>query len=163
MSLKYLPDASRLWLFAANRPMEDNELEQLNNLLTDFVSGWKAHGSDLSAGFDVVHKGIVVVAVDESVAPPSGCSIDKVFRLLKEFGDQHGLDFFNRLNLVKPNCNSMAVFSRADAEAALRDKVLGAYDLVLNPEIATLKDFRSGYLQPFNQNWLGQKLLAPLS
>src|SRR5262245_34781753 len=101
MSLEYLPGNARIWTFVASRELNEEERKDLEMMLKDFVSSWKAHGNDLLAGFEINLNCIAVVGVDESHELPSGCSIDKAFRLLREFGDQKGLDFFNRLLIVK--------------------------------------------------------------
>ena len=97
MSLQGLPDSSRIWLFAADRVLSESESEALQQDLMMFVAEWQAHGADLTAGFELRYGACLVIAVDESQAAPTGCSIDKAFRLLQRFGSEHKMDFFNRL------------------------------------------------------------------
>ena len=81
--LPSMPDASRVWMFGAQRFLTPDEANHLQAEMSHFVSGWQAHGKDLLAGFWLLLNNVLVVAVDESKEPPSGCSIDKVFKLLK--------------------------------------------------------------------------------
>jgi hypothetical protein len=41
-----------------------------------------------------------VLAVDEQVEMPSGCSIDSSVKLMKDIGNEFQIDFFNRLKLI---------------------------------------------------------------
>jgi hypothetical protein len=93
MSITQLSPGSRVWFFIANRPLNSEEAAQLTGVMSEFVSGWKSHGSALSADFDFRWNALLTVAVDESVEAPSGCSIDKVFRLLNDFMTATGIDF----------------------------------------------------------------------
>jgi hypothetical protein len=159
MILSHLPNSARLWLFTASRPMEEDELQWVESSLNEFVSAWTSHGAVLAAGFTVLHKTIIAIAVDESAEAPSGCSIDKAFRLLAECGEKLKLDFLNRLLLVKPYCNIARVFNQNEATEAYHSGGIGAHDLVLNPALATLGQLRDNYLQPFSENWIGKKLI----
>lgn len=162
MSLERLPGHARVWLFASNRLLTEEEEEVLTAQLAAFVADWTAHGASLSAGYALLHHSLVVVAVDEQAAQPTGCSIDKVFRLLQTFGDEHQVGFFDRLNLIKPTCNSAVIYSSRAAKEAFDQGLIGWNDLVLNPEIQSLNAFRQSYLQPLSENWLGKKWKSSL-
>jgi len=109
MSLAHLSPGSRVWFFIADRPLTEAEAAQLKMAMSEFVSGWKSHGSALSAGFELRWNALLAVAVDESVEAPSGCSIDKVFRLLTDFTAATGIDFLNRLLLLVPQPDGTAL------------------------------------------------------
>lgn len=93
--LPSMPDASRVWLFGAQRVLTPSEASNLETEMSQFVSGWQAHGKDLLAGFGLLFHSVLVVAVDESKEPPSGCSIDKVFKLLQLQQRKKRFGFFN--------------------------------------------------------------------
>ncbi|MGB1481535.1 MAG: hypothetical protein ACPG66_09215 [Flavobacteriales bacterium] len=71
-----LPDAARVWIYTANRPLTADELRATNAHLQAFVSTWVAHGAPLRAEAAVLLNQLVVLAVDESAQTPTGCSID---------------------------------------------------------------------------------------
>jgi len=71
-----LPDAARVWVYTANRPLTADELRTTNAHLQAFVSTWAAHGDPLRAEAAVLLNQLVVLAVDESAQTPTGCSID---------------------------------------------------------------------------------------
>jgi hypothetical protein len=158
MIIPHLPDSARVWLFTATRSLEDDELQVVETALGDFISGWKSHNSELKAGFAVLHKTVVVIAVDESFEAPSGCSIDKAFRLLAELGDTLQTDFLNRQLVVKPYCNIAKVMTREAVINAKSENALGPQDLVFNFSLSELGQLRSNYLHSFNQNWLGKTI-----
>jgi hypothetical protein len=158
MSLNALPDSSRIWLFQASRNWSEDDFEALKGLLTLFVADWQAHGEELSAGFGLYYGCQVLIAVDESQAPPTGCSIDKAFRLLQQFGAEHGLDFFNRLLLHRPLCTSSVIKSLAEARQALTEGDWAPSTLVLNGQIQTLGEYRTQPFLALSQSWAASKL-----
>ncbi|NNM32841.1 MAG: hypothetical protein HKO53_07225, partial [Gemmatimonadetes bacterium] len=82
--LEHLPDDARIWIFAADRPMPENESRAVLEAVDGFLEDWAAHGVPLSGARDWRHDRFLVVGVDESLAPPSGCSIDALVRVLKD-------------------------------------------------------------------------------
>ncbi len=86
-----LPGSARLWIFGASRPVEAHEEERILQAVDAFLDGWKAHGKPLSAARSWRYGRFLLVAADESVTPPSGCSIDALVRTLKELEGELGL------------------------------------------------------------------------
>lgn len=77
-----LPDDSRVWVFGASRALDREESEILLSTVDRYLSGWAAHGTPLRAASDWLEGRFLVVAVDQSSVPPSGCSIDALVREL---------------------------------------------------------------------------------
>ncbi len=155
MSLQHLSPNSRVWFFISNRPLTSEEANALSGQLHGFVGQWQAHGKDLSAGFGIFWNALVVVAVDESVEMPTGCSIDKVFKLLQEFGSQNHLDFFNRLLLLVPtNEHSCIIYTQQAAKEAVDSAQLLPDTMVANVLHQKLGGFNAHPTQYFNEHWM---------
>lgn len=159
MSLGNLPDSARVWVFLADRQFSQIENTELGKKMDNFVSGWQTHGADLTAGYEIKNNVAVVVAVDESRTPPSGCSIDKVFRLLQEFGNENGIDFLNRMLVVKIEGNDIAVLGKKQAKDAYLEGILTENTAVMNPLVDNLMDYKNAFLIAFKNHWLGQQLI----
>jgi hypothetical protein len=80
-----LPDDARLWVFAASRPLGPDESRTLLDRVDGFLEGWNAHGHPLTGAREWREDRFLLIGVDEASAPPSGCSIDALHRILKEF------------------------------------------------------------------------------
>ena len=74
--LSHLPEHSRIWVYTSNREFTQSEIKEINSLGEEFVASWKVHGTPLQAGFELLYRRFLVVAVNETVAGASGCSID---------------------------------------------------------------------------------------
>jgi len=71
-----LPDASRVWIYIANRAFTAEERPTVDAHLAAFTSSWAAHGTPLAAEAAVLLDQVVVLAVDEAPQTATGCSID---------------------------------------------------------------------------------------
>ncbi len=158
MILAALPSTARIWVFQSNRLLAETEELDLLQQLKTFVSGWQAHGVDLVADAEILHSSIVVIGVDESKEPPSGCSIDKAFGLLKAFAETSGIDFFNRLLLNISYCNSAKILSQGEIQSLLNQGELSPKALVFNALASTLKELQEVTYLSLEDTWMASKL-----
>ena len=82
VSFDSLPADARVWIFAADRPLDTDERQRLLALVDGFLDQWKAHGTPLAAGRDWRYDRFLLIGVDESAAGASGCSIDAMVHQL---------------------------------------------------------------------------------
>lgn len=113
MFFSTISKSARVWVYQSNRIITDSEKEQISSRLSDFTNEWAAHGAKLIAKSAIIGDYFVVLAVDEQVEMPSGCSIDSSVKLMKDIGYHFQIDFFNRLKLIieKEGETKMIAFS----------------------------------------------------
>lgn len=156
--LPSMPDASRVWVFAAQRWLTVEESASLHSELTAFVAGWQAHGKDLLAGFDLLFDCVLVVAVDETKEPPSGCSIDKVFHLLKMQNEKWQLDFFQRTLIWARVESDLCIYNGESLLQAFHQGDVNFDTPVVNMLAPTLGDVRNAGWIALNDSWIAKKI-----
>jgi len=154
MITSHLPGHSRVWFFGANRILTPTEIDSLKADLTHFVAEWKAHGAPISAGFEILHESIVIIAADETQAPPSGCSIDKAFGLLKD----SGIDFFQRQLVWRAFCNTSEIYTINQIKEAIESGEFNSEMLVVDSMVSNLDQVRNAFYIPLSSSWVGKKL-----
>jgi len=155
MSLERLPDNSRVWFFGSDRLLNDEEKSSLSVELQEFVSSWKAHGEELAASFEILHDCILIVAVDESVTPPTGCSIDKVFKLL----EKQASNWFNRLLIWRAFCNTAKIYTVDELQLALEAGEVDRDPIIINSTVRSLTEVRKSLYISINDSWVSSKLV----
>jgi len=156
--LPQMPDSARIWLFGAQRLMSAQETQFLKEEMSQFVAGWQAHGKDLLANFELLGEAILVVALDESKEPPSGCSIDKVFHLLKTQNEKYQLDFFQRTLIWAWVQHDLRIYTAALLLDALKEQSIDFDTPVVDMLTPTLGDLRAKGLIPLSGSWVSKKL-----
>ena len=155
MSLERLPDNSRVWFFGSDRLLNDEEKSSLSIELQEFVSSWKAHGAELAASFEILHDSILIVAVDESVTPPTGCSIDKVFKLL----EKKASNWFNRLLIWRGFCNTAKIYTIDELQLAFKADEVDKDTIIINSTVRSLTEVRKSLYISINDSWVSSKLV----
>ena len=154
-----LPDSSRVWMFGAQRLMSEEEIQHLNHSLADFVSSWQAHGNLLTADYCILHRCVIVVAVDELQEAPSGCSIDKVFHLLQSQKEKYDLDFFQRTLVWLIHENDLCILNRQEVQAGIDSGEIHPNSLAIHMLANRLGDLKNGGIAlPLSESWIAPKL-----
>src|SRR3954462_7146135 len=105
VSFDSLPDNARTWVFGSARKLSDKERDELLRRVDEFLVDWKAHGEPLTAARNFSSNQFLTVAVDQNSAHASGCSIDGLFRSLKDLEQKMGTSLLDR-SLVYYSDNS---------------------------------------------------------
>ncbi len=154
-----LPGSSRVWLFGAQRTLTDAEAVSIQGQMVDFVLGWQAHGKGLTADFCLLHRCILIVAVDESKEAPSGCSIDKVFHLLQSQKGKFDLDFFQRTLVWILKGDDICILNKSEIQVGLDSGEIDSNTSSINMLASNLGDLKKGGLAlPLADSWIAPKL-----
>ena len=149
-----LPDASRIWVFGADRDLDEGAVELLLRDVDRFLAQWHAHGAPLTAARDWRDKRFLTVAVDQSTAGASGCSIDGLYRSLKSLESRLGGSLVT----------SGLVFyrdARGDVQSVDRERfaTLGTEEKVssrtrvFDPTVTTLGEWRARFELNAEDSW----------
>lgn len=155
-----LPDDARLWVYQANRPLTDADVQSIDESLQPALNQWAAHGQPLLASAQVVANRFVVIAVDEGHSLPSGCSIDASTHFLKTIGQQLSgnspVDFFDRsAAYLEPN-GEVLTLALPTLKDAVMDGRLTPNTTVFNTLVNTKGDFAANWMKPASQTWLNR-------
>jgi hypothetical protein len=159
-----LPDASRVWVFASDRPLEGGEGEMFLEEVDRFLESWKAHGAPLRCAREWTDDRFLVIGVDPTAEQASGCSIDGMYRVLAELEGrlatgllQGGRVFYRRRN-GKANLALRNELTRLATAGEIGDDTP-----VFDTTVTTLRDYRDKFERPARETWVGRILAAQAS
>lgn len=148
-------DNARIWVYQADRKLLAEEIERMQPLIDAFCRQWTAHQQQLKAGGRILHQRFLLLAVDETDAQASGCSIDKSIHFLKELQAEFGLDWFNRLDIAAENQDAQVfTFPLSSFEQLLDDKVIDKHTLIYNHTLQDLGSWKNAWKESLPQSWL---------
>lgn len=143
----------RIWIYQADRELTKAEEDHILDKLTSFTSQWRAHGKQLAATAEVRHNRFIILMVDRSVAPPTGCSIDKSVHLLKEIEEETGLNLFDRTQIAYREDNNIRVVSHDEFTKLLEEGIVTSDTVVFNNLISTYPDLKDKWEVPVKESW----------
>jgi hypothetical protein len=162
VNFESMPDEARVWVFAADRPLEGAAADRLLGTVDAFLEGWKAHGVPLSCARDWRYERFLIVAVDERSAPPSGCSIDALVRSLKGLEAELGLALLDNSPVwFRQQGGALRRADRATFRALARSGEVGPDTVVFDNTLTRLGELRQGgWERAARESWHGRAFFA---
>jgi hypothetical protein len=156
-----LPPNARVWVFASDRALNDDEARTLFDEVDRFLGQWKAHGAPLRSAREWKEDQFLAIGVDPSVEQASGCSIDGLFRGLQAL--ERSLD--TRLvaggRVFYRDANGKArLADRADLPKLAARGTVTENTTVYDTSITDAAAWRERFVQPAGETWVAS-LLAP--
>lgn len=152
--LQDLPPQSRIWIYGAERELTETETLTIRTRLQEFVANWVSHRRELRAAADVLYNRFIVVAVDETQAEASGCSIDGSVHFLQTLGAELGIDFFNRMRFsYRDGAGKIHTVSRDEFKELYRNGTLENDSIVFDPLVKELGELRQIFERPLEDSW----------
>ena len=149
-----LPDESRLWVFAVERTLVEADQENFLSAVDRFLETWVAHGVPLTCGRDFRRGRFLLVAVDETSAPPSGCSIDAMVGVLKDQERRLGLRILDNTPVWFVADGEVQRISRPEFSRLVEEGAVGPDTVVFDNTVTRLKDVRAGRWEgPARESW----------
>ena len=152
-----LPDSSRVWTFGSERPLDDSGAARLLAETDRFLEHWQAHGHPLFSGRDWRDDRFLTIAVDQSTAGASGCSIDGLYRALRAL--ERALDtqlLAGGLVFYRDGARTVHAVSRQEFAALATDGRIGRETRVFDLSIDTLGEWRERFEGPAHLGWHDQ-------
>jgi hypothetical protein len=149
-----LPDTARVWVFGSDHPLDPKATRILLDEVDRFLEQWKAHGTPLTAGRSWKYDRFLTVAVDQSTAGASGCSIDGLFRALKALEPKLGA------SMVTSGCvyfrdaeGSIECTPREQFTALANTGKISAHTRVFDPTVTSLGEWRARFELEAGESW----------
>ena len=157
-----LPDMSRVWVFGSQRRLEDGAASRLLAEVDGFLARWQAHGDPLTVGRDLRERHLLTVAVDQSSAGASGCSIDGLFRTLRGLETAIGTSLVGGGRIYyRDDTGDVQSVSHAEFAALAAAGTVGPATVVFDTTVETLSAWHDHFETTAGASWHARLLEVP--
>ena len=152
-----LPDDARVWIFPAERSLNEAEQGQLLAVVDQFIDQWGAHAVPLTAGREMRYDRFLFVGVDQRQAGPSGCSIDALFRQTQSLEQQMEVELADYAPVLFRRGSTIERVPRDQFATLAAQGTIDLDTTVFDNTLTTVGDVQGGSLG----NAPGQRLARP--
>lgn len=92
-------DTSRVWIFGLKNELEPEAESLLRGKLQGFVENWLSHKKEVRGAFEIIYSRFIFFVADNDLTHVSGCSIDSVFRAVREACAEQELSLASALDI----------------------------------------------------------------
>jgi hypothetical protein len=94
IDIKQLDDDARIWIFGISPPLDERQSAEVLRHVDDFLGEWAAHSMPVTSARDLRDGTFLIIAIDKETET-SGCSIDRMFGLLRQFESTFGVSILD--------------------------------------------------------------------
>ncbi len=139
-----MPEDARLWIFAADRPLQEAERDRVLERVDAFLEQWRAHGAPLTASRDWRYDRFLFIGVDEKAAGVSGCSIDALLRDIKALEAELNTTMLDHSPVLFREGDTIRRASRPEFAELVAGGSVNADTLVFNNSLTTVGRVQAG-------------------
>lgn len=148
-----LPEESRVWIYQANRSFSEEEIKELTSKLEVFIEAWTAHGKDLQAGFKIVYKRFIVIALNQNLNMATGCSIDASVHFIQELEKDYNVDLMDKMNVSFKQGEFIAYKPLIDFKKMAKNNSVSKNTIVFNNLVTNIAEFKDNWEVPASESW----------
>ena len=148
-----LPETSRVWIYQANRSFTEEELTEITANLEAFLKEWTAHGQELKAGYEIKYKRFIILALDQSLASASGCSIDASVHFIQTLEKNYKVDLLDKMNVSYKQGEYIAYKPLIDFKKMAKNKAVSKKTIVFNHLVTNKQEYLEHWEVPAEESW----------
>lgn len=157
---KQYPDTAKVWVYQANRILDEDEVNYIKVVLDDFTSSWESHGKLLKGSFDVFYNLFIVLFVDEDGDTMCGRAQDASLKIMKELEEQLEVSLLDRMVQAYKKDNKVVAATMAEFTKLIEEKEIDENTIVFNHTVTNKKDFDEKWEVPLKDSWHKQLLVV---
>ena len=163
LDYKYLLDDnfhpdSRVWIYQASRVFSLQEALEIEELLNEFATQWKSHGTPVKGAAYLFFGQFIVLIADETATGISGCSTDSSVRLIKDIEQRFAVNMFDRTTLAFVVKEKVELLPLSQLQYAVDNGFIGTDTLYFNNLVQTKEELENNWIIPVKDSWLTRKI-----
>ena len=148
-----LPDESKVWIYQANRSFTDQEIEEIQSRLNEFIQNWTAHGGDLESGYCIKYKRFIVIGLNQHLNQATGCSIDASVHFIQQLEKDFSVDLLDKMNVSYKQGEFIAYKTLTDFRKMAQEKAVSKNTIVFNNLVNNIAEFKENWEVPASESW----------
>ncbi len=153
VAFESLPETARIWIYQANRSFSTEELDEINGALNTFLTKWTAHGQDLKAGYEIRYNRFIILALDQSLAAASGCSIDASVHFIQSLEQKYKVTLLDKMNVSYKQGEFVAYKPLLDFKKMAKAKSVSSNTIVFNNLVNNKGEYLTHWEVTASESW----------
>ncbi len=151
-------DSSKVWIYQSSRLFFISEALQIEEMLEDFVGGWKSHGAPVKGYANIIFGQFLIIMADETATSVGGCSTDSSVRLIKDIEQKFNVQLFDRQSLAFVVKDKIQLLPLSQLNYAASNEFINSETLYFNNTVLTKKELLNEWIVPIKQSWISKRI-----
>ena len=151
---KELSSQSKVWIYQSDKKITKDAELKIKNKLKEFVENWTAHSQVLKSSFDIRYNFFIILSIDESLNKASGCSVDSLFRVIKEIEEICEISLLSRENLAFFIDDEVVVIELKNIKDEIKKGNINTQSIFFNNFANYIEELPTNWMIPIEKTWL---------
>ena len=151
-----LDKRARLWVYQADRAFNEAEKELILERGKAFVESWTAHNKALIASIEIKYNQFIILAVDETKAAATGCSIDKSVHFVRLLEDELKINLLDKSKIAFLKDDEVVLENLSSIKSKIESEDIEADSLVFNNMVTDKAQFDANWIISAANSWMGR-------
>lgn len=149
------PDEARVWLYAAERPLDAEDVRAIEDGLAPFLASWTSHRRAVRGACGVIRERFLAIVAWAPDGDLSGCGIDKSVHQVEAVGRGRGITWHSSLDVAwRSDDGSIRTAARSVFRRAVAQGDVTSATPVFDLSIESLSELREGrFERPAAESW----------
>jgi len=107
----------------------------------------------LEASYLLKYNRFIILAVNQEVQNPTGCSIDASVQFIQELEKKYGVDLLDKMNVTFKLGDHVAHKTLIDFKRMAKDKAVTENTIVFNNLVNTIEEWNDNWEVPAGESW----------
>lgn len=153
---------SKVWIFLSDSEISAGLQSQITKAIQAFLHTWNAHGTPLKSSAKILLDHILIIAVDEAISHPSGCSIDKLMIFIQQLEQDFSLTLLDRNSVAFLKEEKLEIVKLNILKEQLASGLINPELLLLQLNLNTISDIEKHLFFPMKDTWLNRYIKRDL-
>lgn len=156
VSFDQMPASSRVWIYQADRSLQEEEVTHIEAHLRTFLEQWAAHGKPLKASVSIAHNQFLVLALDEAFNQATGCSIDASVHCVQELEQKLSVSFSDRTKVAFIREGEIFLMPLQAIKQKVEAGEITPQTVTFNNLVSSKMEWESKWTVPASETWLSR-------
>lgn len=147
-----LSEMARVWVFQANRSFTNEEEQEIETILTNYLNQWASHRSPLVGSFEIKYHRFIIVAA-EAEQHICGSSVDGMVRLIQELEQKFQIDLLDKMNVSYKTGEYISYKPLTDFKKMVKERAVSEKTIVFNNLVNTIYEYQNDWEIPLEESW----------
>lgn len=153
VDFEQLSDTSKVWIYQSDRPFTAAEEMEIRKKIEHFLHSWKRHGDDLKASYQIKYNHFIIISVDETHHPVSGCSIDASTFFIKQLEKEYRIELLNKTNTAFRVGENINIVPLSSFKQFANERKIDHKTIVFNNVVNTIRDLNEQWEIEAGKSW----------
>lgn len=151
---KTFPEDAKVWVFPSEKKIYKNEIEELEEKLTAFISKWTKNKENFEATFTIQYNRFIVIFASSEITISTETT-NELINFIISLQTEYETELMDKMNPCFKQGQYVQYKDLKDFKKLIKDKAVNKKTIVFDNTITNKFEFENYWEVPASESWYG--------